>query len=276
VIFFFREKPLRMVWRLEKDGKTSAIVGASHFFPYSYRKTYTSLMRDAKSVLFEGPLDKESMEAIARYGMEGHDTPSVLKELDPEVARKINRRLAKAVEQPGATSTGLAMIRQSNSSFLDVYADEVRPWMALFATWSAYLRTKGWRNSMDMEAYAVATRLRKNVCFMETIDEQLSALDGIPFERIVAFLNAFDQWDTYSERFLKLYLEGRYDEMVSTTMMFPTRCESILDDRDPVFFERMKPFIDQGNAVVFVGTTHVRGLAPMFQDEGYLISQVKS
>ena len=45
---------------------------------------------------------------------------------------------------------------------------------------------------------------------------------------------------------------------------------------DPVFFERMKPFIDQGNAVVFVGTTHVRGLVPMFEDEGYLISQVKS
>lgn len=275
MISFFREKPLRMVWRLEKDGKTSAIVGASHFFPYSYRKTYTSLMRDARAVLFEGPLDKESMETIAQYGMEGLDTPSVLKALDPGVARLINRRLAKVVEQPAATSTSLAMIRQSNSSFLDVYADETRPWMALFATWSAYLRTKGWKNSMDMEAYAVATRLGKKVCFMETIEEQLAALDGIPFDRIVTFLNAFDQWDTYSERFLKLYLEGRYDEMVSTSTIFPTRCESILDDRDPVFFERMKPFIDQGDAFVFVGTTHVRGLAPMFEDEGYLVRQVK-
>jgi hypothetical protein len=265
-----------MVWRLERDGKTSAIVGASHFFPYSYRKTYTGLMRDARAVLFEGPLDKESMETIAQYGMEGRDTPSVLKALDPEAARKINRRLANAAEQPAATSTGLAMIRPSNSGFLDIYAGEVRPWMALFATWSAYLRTKGWKNSMDMEAYTVATRLGKNVCFMETIEEQLAALDGIPFDRIVAFLNAFDQWDIYSERFLKLYLEGRYDEMASTTTMFPTRCESILDDRDPVFFERMKPFIDRGSAVVFVGTTHVRGLAPMFEDEGYLVRQVKS
>jgi hypothetical protein len=276
VISFFRERPLRMVWKIERDGKTSKIVGASHFFPYSYCRTFTGLLRDADAVLFEGPLDKESMETIARYGMEGRDTPSVLKALDPEAARKINMRLAKAVEQPGATSTGLAMIRQSNSGFLDVYADEVRPWMALFATWSAYLRTKGWKNSMDMEAYAVATRLGKNVCFMETIEEQLAALDGIPFERIVAFLNAFDRWDAYSERFLGLYLDGRYDEMASTTTIFPTRCESILDDRDPVFFDRMKPFIHQGDAVVFVGTTHVRGLAPMFEDEGYLISQVKS
>jgi TraB/PrgY/gumN family len=276
VISLFREKPLRMVWTIERDGKTSAIVGASHFFRYSYRKTFTELMRNASAVLFEGPLDRESMETIARHGMEGHDTPSVLKALDPEAARKINRLLAKALEHPAATSTGLAMVRSSNSNFLDVYADEVRPWMALFATWSAYLRTKGWKNSMDMEAYAVAARLGKNVCFMETIEEQLAALDGIPFDRIVAFLNAFDRWDAYSERFLKLYLEGRYDEMVSTTMMFPTRCESILDDRDPVFFARMKPFVEQGNAVAFVGTTHVRGLAPMFEDAGYLVSQVKS
>ena len=129
---------------------------------------------------------------------------------------------------------------------------------------------------MDMEAYSLAMRLHKNICFMETIEEQLAALDGIPFERIVAFLNAFDQWDAYSERFLGLYLDGRYDEMVSTTTIFPTRCESILDDRDPVFFERMKPFIDRGSAVAFVGTTHVRGLAGMFEGEGYLIRRERS
>ena len=276
MISLFRERPLRMVWTLEKDGMTSAIVGTSHFFPYSYRKAFTGLMRDASAVLFEGPLDKESMETVARYGMEGHDTPSVLRALDPEAARTINRRLAKAGEHSAATSTGLAMIRPPNSGFLDIYADEVRPWMALFATWSAYLRTKGWKNSMDMEAYTLATHLRKHICFMETIEEQLAALDGIPFERIVAFLNAFDQWDTYSERFLKLYLDGRYDEMVSTTTIFPTRCESILDDRDPLFFERMKPFVHRGNAVAFVGTTHVRALARMLKDEGYLVRQEKS
>ena len=65
-------------------------------------------------------------------------------------------------------------------------------------------------------------------------------------------------------------------EMVSTTTIFPTRCKSILDDRDPVFFERMKPFMDRGSAVAFVGTTHVGGLAGMFEGEGYLIRREKS
>jgi hypothetical protein len=273
MISFFREKPLRMLWRIEKDAKLSSIVGTAHFFPHSYRKAFTRLMRDASAVLFEGPLDRESMAVVARYGMEGEGAPSVLKALNPEVVKKINRRLSKAVEEPAGPATGLRMIRLSSPRFLDLYADGVRPWMALFATWSAFLRTKGWKNSMDLEAYTIATRLRKNVRFLETIDEQLAALDEIPFDRIVAFLNAFEEWDRYAERHLKLLVDGRYDEMISSTTMFPSRCQSIVDDRDPVLFDRMKQFVDEGRALAFVGTTHVMGITRMFETEGYRVKQ---
>ena len=273
MISFFREKPLRMFWRIEKDGKVSSIVGTAHFFPYSYRKAFTRLMRNASAVLFEGPLDRESMATIARYGMEGEGTPSVLKAHNSEVVERINRRLSKAVEQPAGAATGLAMIRPLSPRFLDRYADGVRPWMALFATWSAFLRTKGWRNSMDLEAFTIAARLRKKVRFLETIDEQLAALDEIPFDRIVAFLNAFEEWDSYAERHLDLLVDGRYDEMISSTTMFPSRCQSIIDDRDPVLFGRMKSFVEEGTAVAFVGTAHVRGLGRMFEAEGYRMRQ---
>jgi hypothetical protein len=273
MISFFREKPLRMLWRIEKDAKLSSIVGTAHFFPHSYRKAFTRLMRDASAVLFEGPLDRESMAVVARYGMEGEGAPSVLKALNPEVVKKINRRLSKAVEEPAGPATGLRMIRLSSPRFLDLYADGVRPWMALFATWSAFLRTKGWKNSMDLEAYTIAARLRKNVRFLETIDEQLAALDEIPFDRIAAFLNAFEEWDRYAERHLNLMVDGRYEEMISSTTMFPSRCQSIVDDRDPVLFDRMKQFVDEGRALAFVGTTHVMGITRMFETEGYRVKQ---
>ncbi len=276
MISFFRERPLRMVWTLEKGGKTSAIVGTSHFFPYSYRRAFAGLMRGARAVLFEGPLDGESMDAIARYGMDGGETPSVLKALHAETVERINSRLAKAVGQITGQTTGLGMMRPSRVRFLDLYADGVRPWMALFATWSAFLRTQGWNNSMDLEAYTIARKLGKDVRFLESIDEQLAALDDIPFDRIIAFLNAFEEWGGYAERHLKLLVEGAYDEMITSTTIFPSRCHSIVDDRDPVFFERMKPFFEEGAAVAFVGTTHVRGLSRMFEDEGYLVRQEKS
>jgi hypothetical protein len=262
-----------MLWRIEKDAKVSSIVGTAHFFPHSYRKGFTRLMRDASTVLFEGPLDRESMAIVARYGMEGEGAPSVLKALDSETVEKINRRLSKTVEQPAGPATGLAMIRPASPRFLDLYADGVRPWMALFATWSAFLRTKGWENSMDLEAYTISGRLRKNVRFLETIDEQLAALDEIPFDRIVAFLNAFEEWDKYAERHLNLLVAGRYEDMIASTTMFPSRCQSIVDDRDPVLFERMKPFVEEGRALALVGTAHVMGITRMFEAEGYRVKQ---
>ncbi len=262
-----------MLWSLEKNEKKSTIVGTAHFFRYSYRRTFTRLVRDASVVLLEGPLDKESMDRVAQYGLNGADTPSVLKAINPEVVRKINRHLSRSAHQPTGPTTGLAMVRPSNPSFLELYADGVRPWMALFSTWSAFLRTRGWKTSMDMEAYTVATKLGKEVHFLETIEEQLAALDGVPFERIVAFFNAFDEWGRHSERHLSLFLTGRYQEMISSTTTFPTRCPSIVDERDPVLFERMKPWVEQGGAVAFVGMSHVYGLRGMFERDGYIVRQ---
>lgn len=78
---------------------------------------------------------------------------------------------------------------------------------------------------------------------------------------------------TDAERHLNLLVEGRYEEMIASTTMFPSRCQSIVDDRDPVLFERMKPFVEEGRALAFVGTTHVMGITRMFEAEGYRVKQ---
>ena len=62
----------------------------------------------------------------------------------------------------------------------------VRPWMAFFSVWSALLN---WKYSMDVEAYHTAQKLGKKIGFLETIEDQLAALDGVPFERFVNYLN---------------------------------------------------------------------------------------
>jgi len=266
------KRPLRMLWRLERDGRTSCLVGSAHFFRYGFKRQLTTEITNADTILFEGPLDAESMKRVAEYGLDGDGTPSVVDAIRPEAAKKINDRLAGlAVSQ---SATGLGLIRQVQRNFLETHARGARPWMAFFATWSAYVRTKGWKHSMDMEAYQLARRLGKQIHFLETIDDQLRALDGIPFEGIVQYMNQIDLWDQYADRFVKLFLQGNLGEMLNSPLRFPTRCESILDDRDPVLFERMKPFAQEGGALAFVGTSHVPGILKRFESEGYAVRQV--
>ena len=76
LLFWSHQKKLRMLWRVEKDGRASHLVGTAHFFPYSFRRALTRLMRNVEIVMFEGPLDQASSEQIAAYGRGGNDLPA--------------------------------------------------------------------------------------------------------------------------------------------------------------------------------------------------------
>ena len=159
-LFTWTEKRLRTVWKVEKHGSGSFLVGTAHFSPVSFRKGLTRLVRESNAVLFEGPLDQESMAEVARYGSHGKDTPSVYDALDPSVIREINRQLA---DQSGiATMAGsfLDLINVKTSGFLEEHVRGVRPWMAFFTTWSAFLNYK---HSMDVEAFHIAQIGRAHV-----------------------------------------------------------------------------------------------------------------
>jgi hypothetical protein len=78
-----RGKPLRMVWKVEKGGKAAFLVGTAHFFPYSFEKALERLIRDARTVLLEGPLDEESHERVVQWGCQGQARPISVKILAP-------------------------------------------------------------------------------------------------------------------------------------------------------------------------------------------------
>ena len=233
-LFPWKEKRLRTVWRVEKNGRVSFLVGTAHFSPYSFRKALTRLVQGSETVLFEGPLDQESMAEVARYGCPGEDTPSVYDALDPAVIREINRQLADRSGRATMAASFLDLLYMKTSGFLEEHARGVRPWMAFFTTWSAFLN---WKHSMDVEAFHIARKLGKEIGYLETIEDQLEALDGIPFDRIVNYFNQFQHWSAHRERFSKVFLEGNLQNYLSITGEFPTRCESIIGKRDPIFLQ---------------------------------------
>ena len=72
---------------------------------------------------------------------------------------------------------------------------------------------------------------------------------------------------------MKAFLEGDLQKFSSMTGEFPTRCESIITKRDPLFFEKIQIFFDEGKTIAFVGVAHIPGLRKLFIEEGYRVTQ---
>jgi uncharacterized protein YbaP (TraB family) len=269
-LLWWKEKPLKTIWKVEKAGTVSFLVGTAHFSPYSFKRSLTRLIQDVEMVLFEGPLDKESMARVVQYGRQGENAPSLYNALLPTAIEEINRRLSAHSGGSSRADSYLDMLRVTVSNPLEKLARGVRPWMTFFTIWSTFLN---WTHSMDMEAFHIAQKLGKKIGYLETIEDQLAALDGIPFERFVNYLNHIEHWKAHKELFLKAFLEGDMERFVSMTGVFPTRCESILTKRDPIFFKGIQASSEVGRTVAFVGVAHVPGIRKLFLEEGYQVTQ---
>ena len=88
---------------------------------------------------------------------------------------------------------------------------------------------------------------------METIAEQIETLESIPISRIVNFFRHCRHWHGYLKRNERAYLRGDLERMMGTSIEFPTRTEWVINRRDAVFLERMRPFLERGRCAVLVG-----------------------
>jgi uncharacterized protein YbaP (TraB family) len=275
-LFGLREKDFKMIWEVEGNGQKSLLAGTAHFFPYSFNKSLTKCISMAETVLLEGPLDESDMNVVRGYGFANAETQSLYEALDRETIKRINKELVCSSATSGDSFASYIDLFQSSArDVLYTEIEGVKPWMAFFKIWSHCLRKRGWKYSVDLEALNVARQLKKSVHFLETIDEQIAALNGIPFERIVDFFREIESWGKFAKKHAKHYLSGDLEALLGVTTKFPTRCESIVDRRDPVLFERMKPFVEKGNSIIFVGTTHIEGLKRMLEASGYEVSKRK-
>ncbi len=270
---FFRRllknKPLRMVWTIEKGEQVAYLVGTAHFFPYSFSRSLTRLLQKVETAIFEGPLDEASMNRIAEWGHGGNSSPPLADLLEPEAVREINRQLGKRLARQPEEELYL-LLQPTPPNYLELYSQGVRPWMAFFSIWTTYL---GWPYSVDMEGYRIAQKLDKKICFLETIDEQLDVLDGIPLERIVSQLNGIKQWKSYAERHVDAFLAGDIEALLALMGRVPTRSPNVVGHRDVILYERMKAIFDRETAVAFVGAPHIPGVSTMFLEAGYTLTQ---
>ena len=264
------EKELKTVWETEKGGKRNYLIGTAHFFPYHFRVSLKKILKRSKRALFEGPLDPQSMEKVVAHGSQGNGSLEVYEALDSRTLREIRGKTGSLFSDFPPLLPFLPG-RGNPPDPVQAHFQRLRPWLAFFNIWTSYLKTKGWSGSVDLEAFGLARKLGMDIYFLETIEEQIQVLEQIPVERMVRFLEKVEQWDEYSESYVRMFLRGSLADWMSGTSDFPSRCPAVIDDRDRVFYRRMQPFIEKGESAVFLGAPHLHGVKQMLEADGYRV-----
>jgi len=266
-----QQRPFAMLWEVEKNGKRSWIGGTAHFFCYSFERSFRRLFKQVDAILLEGPLDEASLDAVTRAGRApGPDVPRVGSLLMEDEIRVLER----VVRGPEGFWPRLLNMETQNPADVRFYLEHTHPWCALFSLWTAFLERKGWKQSVDLEIWRLGHAMGKNIIAMESLEEQIATLECVTAERVADFFRSAPHWKRFIKRNETAYLAGDLMAMMGTSTEFPTRTELVINRRDQIFRERMRPFLEAGRCVVFVGTAHMLGLYPMLEKDGFRLRQV--
>ncbi len=221
-----------------------------------------------ETVLFEGPLDPESLEAVARIG---RTPPPGGPRLAAHLAEEEIARLERVVCGPRGRWARFFGFEHPDPPDVRERLAGTRPWYAFFSLWAAFVSRRGWEESVDLEAWRIAREMGRTVIALETLEEQIETLEGIPLARIVNFLRGCRRWGRMMRRYERFYLKGEPERLFGTSIEFPTRTELVIRRRDARFLERMRPYLLQGGSAVFVGSAHLIGLREMLAEAGFRV-----
>lgn len=272
---FTRARDLRTVWEIRKAGKTSYLAGTAHFFPYHFRRSLRRHVSRAETVLLEAPLDDAAMMRVVECGTAREAGRSLAAALDTATVLKINAEFGAPAPAFAVHPLYHEIFGDDPASQLCVHIQGLKPWMGFFRIWTHYVREHGWTYRMDRDALLAASDVGRPVHFLETIDEQIAALEGVPLARILQFLGAVD-WSEYRRDYVRHFLAGALEALEETARVFPSYCDSVLDRRDPVLYERMRPHLERGNAIAFMGILHCPRIIELLRADGYEVAPATS
>lgn len=268
---FPQQRTFAMLWELEKNGRKSWIGGSAHFNYYSYSVYFEKFYENVDTVIFEGPLDAESLDIFEKSGRARKPGDANLYEL---MTREEYLELKRVVRGPEGRLARLLGMESDYKADVDYLLKETRPWYAFFSMWTGFLTRLGWKESVDLECWNLAKEMGKTVIAMETHEEQLASLESIPVERILSFFRSCAEWPKFAKMNLTAYLHGDLGMLFGTSTEFPTRTNTVIGVRDVRFCERMRPFMEQGRAVAFVGTAHMLQMRGLLRDMGFSVRKV--
>jgi hypothetical protein len=252
-----------MLWEVERQGRRSILLGAAHFFPRHFRRDLTRLIREARVVVMEGPLDEAATRKVleAGRGLGGGALYEGAKD-------RIHRQLGIYSAPLDVSQILRDLVFGRHEQWLSEELRKLKPWAAFLGIWTRFRAREGWEHKMDLDAAALAAKLGKPLVHLETIEEQIAALDAVPAERFAAFLQR-DDWRAYCDAYERTYLMGDVAALAAAARDFPTYCEPVIAARDPLLAARMEAELEKGSALVVVGVAHIPGVLAELARRGF-------
>jgi uncharacterized protein len=262
-----------LLWRVERVGAApSHLFGTVHLadkrattLPDEVRIQFDA----AKSFAMEVGLDQSNVAALAARMMyrDGRDLPAVIGEA---LFRKIVPLTAALGLPPEITRL-------------------FKPWAMVLLL---QMPQQNSADVLDFMLQRMAGEQGKALFYLETIDEQVAALDKMPDKEQLALLRhtveTHHELDAKREEMLQAYLQrdlgllwriseaevAQRPELRPLKQVFDQR---LLFDRNIRMAQRMQPQLKSGSAFIAVGAMHLygeRGLLALLAREGYRVTRV--
>ncbi len=265
-----------MAWEVGRQGRPtpssvcpqSILIGAAHFFPRHFRRDLRRLIAAARIVLLEGPLDEAATRKVleAGRGLGGDQLYRAARE-------RIHAHLGIYSAPLDVHRILKDLVFGRQDEWLEQELRTLKPWAAFFGIWTRWRAREGWEHKIDLDAAGIAAKLGKEVRYLETIEEQIAALEAVPVERYARFLSSGD-WRGYNESYEGHYLAGDLEALAAAAQDFPTYCEPVIGRRDPLLAERMAPALEAGGACVVIGVAHCRGVLARLAQAGFTVARL--
>jgi uncharacterized protein YbaP (TraB family) len=143
---------------------------------------------------------------------------------------------------------------------------------------------------LDMLLYTQAAAQGKRVYGLETVSEQLGAMEAIPRDLQITMLRdavtQYDQLDQIIEQLINAYLQRDLSALESISdkamqqgddRVAQLFTSEVVVNRNRRMLERMQPRLREGNAFIAVGALHLPGkdgLLTLLRNKGYRVSPV--
>ncbi|MCB9233151.1 MAG: TraB/GumN family protein [Bacteroidia bacterium] len=140
-------------------------------------------------------------------------------------------------------------------------------------------------DALDLFFYQKAKEAEKNVTGLETVEEQMSAVDAMSLEEqadaVVKMLQGDDQETDDGEKLIEFYSAGLLDSLAALSSrmeMGPEFEQEFLIKRNYRMVERLTPLIKKEPTFIAVGALHLpgeKGLIALLREQGYTVEPVQ-
>lgn len=260
-----------LLWKISKTGsnKVSYLYGTFHMLckeDIILGKSIDDAIANAEEVYFELDLDDPSTMLSAMFFINMKKDTTLSQLLTPEELKRVSVFFRDAIGTP------ITMFQRMKPALLEAFL------------YPSMLNCKN-SSGVEQELLTKISAAKKNVLGLETIEDQTSVFDKIPYKvQAKSLLKSVDSFATSKTKFAEMvvnYKEQRLD-LLSDAIDVDTEgmaayLDVLLYNRNKNWVKKLSPILTNKNLLIAVGAGHLggdMGLIDLLRKEGFVVEPI--